>query len=168
MLSDALIHSAVALLSSTTKESAIREVISSCSVFHSLCHSNSFIDAVLKRELLDTTGIGHGIGIAHGNIAEVTHLTIGMGISKEGVQYYAKDGKKVHILFVIASSPQLQKEYLRTLSTLLRIVYHPHVREDLLRAITEENHSHKVSHEVFMLLDMLETQRFESYHKDVS
>ena len=105
---------------SLQKEPAIIEVIDKCTVFSTLKDIGAFKDAVIERERIETTGIGHGIGIAHGKVENLEVVQVGLGLSECGIEYAAKDGKPVHFLFVIASSPTKQFEYLRTLSTLLR------------------------------------------------
>jgi len=117
---------------SLQKEPAIIEVIDKCTVFSTLKDIGAFKDAVIERERIETTGIGHGIGIAHGKVENLEVVQVGLGLSECGIEYAAKDGKPVHFLFVIASSPTKQFEYLRTLSTLLRTLRAPEVREELL------------------------------------
>ncbi len=117
---------------SLEKEDAILEVIDKCTVFSSLDDIPAFKHAVIERERIETTGIGHGIGIAHGKIENLESVYVGLGLSECGIEYAAKDDKPVHFLFVIASSPTKQFEYLKTLSTLLRTVRTPEVREELL------------------------------------
>ena len=117
---------------SIDKVPAINEVIDKCSVFSTLEDIDKFKNAVIQREAIETTGIGHGIAIAHGKVHDLTEVKVGLGLSECGIEYYAKDGKPVHFLFVIASSPTKQFEYIRTLSTLLRTVRSPKVREELL------------------------------------
>ncbi len=117
---------------STDKVPAIYEVIDKCSVFSTLPDIETFKKAVIQREFIETTGIGHGIAIAHGKIEDLPEVKVGLGLSECGIEYHAKDGKPVHFLFVIASCPTKQFEYIRTLSTLLRTVRSPRVREELL------------------------------------
>lgn len=117
---------------SIDKVPAIFEVIDKCSVFSTLPDIEKFKKAVIHREFIETTGIGHGIAIAHGKVKNLTEVKVGLGLSECGIEYHAKDGKPVHFLFVIASCPTKQFEYIRTLSTLLRTVRSPHVREELL------------------------------------
>jgi len=117
---------------SLDKVPAINEVIDKCSVFSTLPDIDKFKKAVIQREYIETTGIGHGIAIAHGKVRNLTEVMVGLGLSECGIEYHSKDGKPVHFLFVIASSPTKQFEYIRTLSTLLRTVRSPQVREELL------------------------------------
>ncbi len=75
--------------------------------------------AVLRRERIESTGIGHGVAIAHGKIRGLDSVPVMLGVSKEGIDYHAIDQKPVHLLFLIASSPSLQDRYIETLSRIL-------------------------------------------------
>lgn len=144
----------------TTKTEAIKEVIEKCSVFKSLPDVEQFKRAVLEREEIETTGIGHGIAIAHGKIPNITHVQVGLGLSECGVEYNAKDGMPVHFLFVIASSPTRQFEYIKTLSSLLRTIRSTEVRDELLRLDEKYQCPSPLSSEGEMLMTMLVTQHF--------
>ena len=115
------------------KFAAIDEVIDRCSVFHDLSDMDRFRRAVRRREHVETTGIGHGVAIAHGKILHLDRIRVGLGLSVEGVEYDAKDAQPVHLLFVIASSPARQFEYIKALSSILRSVRNDDVRDELLK-----------------------------------
>ncbi|WP_320127714.1 PTS sugar transporter subunit IIA [uncultured Sphaerochaeta sp.] len=125
-------QSVICHLHETEKKKAILEVIDSCSIFHSLSDVERFKRGVLRRERIETTGIGHGVAIAHGKIIGLKSVKIALGLSPEGIDFEAKDGLPVHLLFVIASSPSIQIEYLRALSAILQSVRTEQVREHLL------------------------------------
>ena len=125
-------QSVICQLSSVDKTQAILEVIDSCSVFSSLPDLERFKRGVLRRERLQTTGIGHGVAIAHGKITGIDEVYIALGISKEGIEYGSADNMPVHLLFVIASSAHIQMEYLGALSAILRSVRTDTMREHLV------------------------------------
>ncbi|MPM84489.1 PTS system fructose-specific EIIABC component [bioreactor metagenome] len=125
-------QSVICQLQSKEKTQAILEVIDSCSVFSSLPDLERFKRGVLRRERLQSTGIGHGVAIAHGKILGLNEVHIALGISREGLEYGSSDGMPVHLLFVIASSPSIQMEYLGALSSILRSVRTEEMRTHLL------------------------------------
>ncbi len=118
---------------SQDKFAAIDEVIDRCSVFHDLSNVDRFRRAVKRRERIETTGIGHGVAIAHGKILHLDRIRVGLGLSVEGIPYDAKDEQPVHLLFVIASTPSRQFEYIKALSSILRSVRSDEVRDELLQ-----------------------------------
>jgi len=130
---DALINYSVCQVKETEKFAAIDEVIDNCSVFDGLSNSKErFRRAVHRREIIETTGIGHGIAVAHGKLPCVDHLRIGLGISKEGINFKSKDGKPVHLLFVIASTPFHQINYLKALAVILRSARNSDIKNEVL------------------------------------
>ena len=160
--------SVICHIRSQSKTEAINEVIDKCSIFHTLPDINRFRRAVLNREAIETTGIGHGIAIAHGKIRNLSHVQVGLGLSECGVDYDAKDGKPVHFLFVIASSPTRQFEYIRTLSALLRTVRSSEVRHELLRLDENYECPDPLSTQGDSLMKMLADQHFSWLWKDAS
>ncbi len=146
---------AICKLINKEKFSAIKEVIDKCSVFNELPKNIDFFKIVEKREKIETTGIGHGVAIAHGKIPELDKVRVGLGISREGVEYMSTDNKPVHVLFVIASSPSIQLEYLNTLSTILKIVRNEKVRKEIFDLTTN-----KTKNQCSKLKEMLLSQKF--------
>ena len=158
--------SVICHIEADTKIDAIHEVIDKCSIFRTLPDVNRFKRAVLNREAIETTGIGHGIAIAHGKVRNLAHVQVGLGLSECGIDYDAKDGLPVHFLFVIASSPTRQFEYIRTLSALLRTVRSPEVRSELLRLDENYECPDPISSQGDSLMRMLADQHFSwIWHK---
>lgn len=131
------------------------EVVEHCSVFSTIANRPSFIRQVIARERLQSTGIGHGVAIAHGKIKDLDRVHIALGISYEGIAYESFDHLPVHLLFVIASSPTLQMEYLASLSSILRAVHSEKVRSLLL-----DLRHHCNERIVKEFLAMMESQHF--------
>ncbi len=121
--------SSIILLEGNDKRKAICQVVTGCgSLAGGVRDTARLLRAVSRRERIETTGIGHGVAIAHGKILGLDAVHVGLGVSKEGIDYQAVDGKPVHLLFVIASSPCLQVSYLQILGRLLGIVRNPSYR----------------------------------------
>lgn len=68
--------------------------------------------SVLEREEAATTGVGNGVALPHPKkIDDVTYLDqvlIGVGLSREGVDFRSTDGEPVHIVFLTASPGNLE------------------------------------------------------------
>jgi PTS system nitrogen regulatory IIA component len=148
-------QSVICHLQETEKKKAILEVIDSCSIFQDLPDIERFKRGVLRRERIESTGIGHGVAIAHGKIIGVDAVRIALGISTKGIDFESKDGLPVHLLFVIASSPSLQIEYLRSLSAILQSVRSEQVRQHLLSLRDPERDD-----QCSLFLDMMASQHF--------
>jgi PTS system nitrogen regulatory IIA component len=122
-------------LSSTDKESAIRELIRRAPVFCELPDLERFSEAVILRERQQSTGLGHGVAVAHGRVSQAGRVLIALGLCRHGIPYEAPDGAPVHLLFVIASPPEMNLDYLRALSCLVRALRERGVREALLASV---------------------------------
>ena len=58
------------------------------------------LDSLFEREKKMSTGIIQGIAIPHAITAKIKKPICAVGISKEGIDYEALDGKPVHIIFM--------------------------------------------------------------------
>ena len=59
------------------------------------------LQAVLNREKLGTTGIGHGVAIPHGKIKGLAEIKVFFGGSLSGVDFNSMDGMPVYLFFMI-------------------------------------------------------------------
>ena len=81
---------------------------------------NDIVKAVLRRELLGTTGIGHGIAIPHSRHPSVDRLIGTLAVSRDGLPFESLDGEPVYV-FVLLVSPQEQPGvHLRALEAVVR------------------------------------------------
>ncbi len=132
-LSDCFLKgSIVKNLLNTEKFLAIHELIQRAPVFSAIKNLNEFEEAVFEREKIQSTGVGRGVAIAHARITETDRILIALGVSREGIEYQAMDGKPVHFLFLIANHPERREEYLKVLSSIMRLVRDDSFRNFLL------------------------------------
>ena len=123
---------AVVALESADKYDAFRELIRRASVFDEVTDRTALENAVVEREKDQCTGLGHGVAVAHGRLEAAHRVVVGLGISRAGISYDSPDGNPVHLLFLIASPTHMNLDYLQALSTVVRIVRDPGLREELL------------------------------------
>lgn len=99
---------------------------------------NGYIDNVMQRESLATTGIGFGIAIPHGKTDAVNRVSVAIGRLTEPLEWQSLDGKKVQMIFLLAV-PEKSKgdDHLRILSGLSRKLIHKDFREQLFQAGNE-------------------------------
>ena len=94
-----------------------------------------YLDDVRKRESLVTTGIGEGIAIPHAISDSVLIPSIAIGRSRIGVDYEAIDNQPVKLFFLFAiPSNGAEKQYLRNLADLARLLVHKEIIDRLLNA----------------------------------
>ena len=140
-------------LSSTDKFDAIDEVISSCSIFTELPDRNRFIETVHRRERVQSTGIGHGVAIAHGKVAHIEGVYVGLGFSERGIIFDQHYPEPVRLVFVIASCPVKEADYLRATASILTWVHDPEFRKVLVGKEWDDER-------VVRFFDMLSSQHF--------
>ena len=124
-----ILRKAFCIIEQSEKYAAIDEVIGNCTVFSDLPSIPSFTDAVHKREMEMSTGVGHGVAIAHGKIPGLMSTHVALGLSEQGIDYDDGNAEPVHFLFVLASSPECQADYLQTVSSILSWMHDPEFRE---------------------------------------
>jgi fructose-specific phosphotransferase system IIA component len=103
-----------------------------------ITNSDEFFGEILKRENLESTGIGMGIAIPHARSNAVKDLVIVFGRSQEGVDFSSLDGKPAHLIFLIAGPEDKKSEYLFALAKLSKLLRKDEVRIELNKAKNEE------------------------------
>ena len=134
------------------KHEAIDRIIASCALFDELPDKERFREAVHRRERVQSTGIGHGVAIAHGKCPYIEKTYIALGISKEGIIFDDRFPDPVHIIFVIASCPTKESSYLQSVAAILTWVHDEDFRKKLLAGEKDED--------VSCFCSMLEKQEF--------
>lgn len=90
--------------------------------------------AVLEREAVLSTGIGHGIAIPHAKSPLVQELMLVSGSSPTGVPFEALDGEPVRLFFLLIGPDSAAGLHVKALSRIARLVRRESVRETLLAA----------------------------------
>jgi mannitol/fructose-specific phosphotransferase system IIA component (Ntr-type) len=90
--------------------------------------------AVLEREEVLSTGIGHGIAIPHAKSATVGDLSLVAGSAPHGVPFEALDGEPVRLFFLLIGPDSAAGQHVKALSRIARLVRRESVREALLLA----------------------------------
>ncbi|MDX1762952.1 MAG: PTS sugar transporter subunit IIA [bacterium] len=97
---------------------------------------NEFLEVILAREALGSTGIGEGIAIPHGKLKNLEELVLSFGISRKGVDFDAMDGKPVYLFFVLIAPEDSPGDHLKALARISRILKSTSFRERLLATET--------------------------------
>lgn len=127
-------------LQATTKEAVIREMVESLRAagYFKGTEPEDIIRAILKRELLGSTGIGRGVAIPHTKHPSVDRLVGTVALSRAGVPFDSLDGEPVHV-FVLLTSPQDRPtDHLRALENVSRTLRDDHFVNKLKQATSQE------------------------------
>jgi mannitol/fructose-specific phosphotransferase system IIA component (Ntr-type) len=109
-------------LKATSKEGTIKEMVESLRAagYFKGGEPDDITKAVLKRELLGSTGIGRGVAIPHTKHPSVDRLVGTIAVSKAGVPFDALDGEPVHVFVMLISPQDRPGDHLRALENVSR------------------------------------------------
>jgi PTS system fructose-specific IIA component/PTS system nitrogen regulatory IIA component len=127
-------------LQAATKESVIREMVESVrgAGYFKGTDPEEIVKAILKRELLGSTGIGRSVAIPHTKHGSVDRLIGTVAVSRPGVPFDSLDGEPVHV-FVLLTSPQDRPgDHLRALENVSRSLRDDSFVRSLRQATTRE------------------------------
>ena len=106
---------------------AVLEEMIAVAVDRGLCpktRKKTIIEAILEREKLGSTGLGHGVAIPHVKLDNFQSNICLLARSKAGVDFNAVDGENVHIFFLLVSPSKNAEEHLSTLQWISRLARH--------------------------------------------
>ncbi len=124
-------------LKAANKEDAVKELAKCLSSSGKLLKEDKFVNDVLERESLGSTGIGNNIGIPHARTDAVKGFVIAFGKSTEGIEFKALDGEKVNLVFLMGADPAELNLYLRILAELSKLLMNATFRKELIAAKSE-------------------------------
>jgi nitrogen PTS system EIIA component len=109
-------------LSANNKEGVIREMVTSLrsAGYFKGGEPEDLVKAILKRELLGSTGIGRGVAIPHTKHNSVDRLIGTVALSKSGVAFDSLDGEPVFVFFLLISPQDRPGDHLRALENVSR------------------------------------------------
>jgi len=126
-------------LKSDTKEGVLTELV--VSIVESGClepdAAGSMVEALMHREAIGSTGIGHGVAIPHAKHSAVRRLIGGYGHSTRGVNYDALDGQPVRSVFLILWPDGVIGPHLEAIAQVSRVLKQEDVL-DRLKATSDK------------------------------
>ena len=152
-MSDFVVREAIVpALTASNKEAVIRGMV------ESLRNAGQFrgadvedvIRAILKRELLGSTGIGRGVAIPHTKHNGVERLIGTVAVSRAGVPFDSVDREPVHVFVLLISPQDRPGDHLRALENVSRCLRDDSFVRSLRQATTRE--------EIIRLLERADSQ----------
>jgi PTS system nitrogen regulatory IIA component len=123
----------VANLQARDKKGVLEELVAPLSA-HTGIAARELVRVLMERERLGSTGIGGGIGIPHGKIANLETLILGVGLSHPGVDFDSLDGRPTHIFFLLMTPENSAGLHLKVLAQISRILKNEAFKERLRSA----------------------------------
>ena len=137
-ISDLLVPEAVvAALKAQSKKQLLQELAARTHSLTALPERRVF-ETLIERERLGTTGVGSGIAIPHGRMAEVTAIT-GLFVRLDApIEYEAVDGQPVDLVFMLLAPKNAGADHLKALARVSRLLRDKQVCEKLRAAASAE------------------------------
>jgi len=126
-------------LSAKNKDEALAELVNTIIKGGIKLNYSSIIEVLKQRESLGSTGIGDGVAIPHGKIAELGDIIVAFGRSREGVSYNSLDGKPVHLFFLLLAPENSAGQHLKILAKISKMLKEADFRKKLIKAKSQSD-----------------------------
>ncbi|MDR0408976.1 MAG: PTS sugar transporter subunit IIA [Spirochaetaceae bacterium] len=126
-------------LKGKTKYEVFEEMVDQFCLVSNKHVKKELVDALQEREARMSTGVYHGIAIPHGKTAAVDGVFGILGVSEEGVDYGALDGKPVHLILMILAPPVEAGTHLGILKCMANFLRKPSFYTDVVNAKDSES-----------------------------
>lgn len=121
-------------LESREKDDLLRELVDVVIRSDQVDEPDDVLRAVLEREAVLSTGIGHGVAIPHGKSPAMPDLRMAAGVTVDPVDFDALDGQPVRLFFLLVGPESAAGPHIKALSRISRLVRREDVRQKLLAA----------------------------------
>lgn len=98
--------------------------------------SDEILEALTEREKQGTTGLEKGIAIPHARMEGIESFTLGIIVSKKGIDFKAIDGKRTHLFFIMVGPIERSQEYLKLLAQVSRVAKKQNAVREMLGSQT--------------------------------
>lgn len=75
------------------------------------------VEEAMKRELVGSTGIGHGIAVPHCRTPLAKDILGSYGHCDAGLDFDSLDGEPVHSVFLLVTPPELKDQHLQLMKS---------------------------------------------------
>jgi len=106
-------------------------------------NKRSLLQVLLERERLGSTGIGDGIALPHGKLAELSNLLISFGRSTNGLDFDSIDEQPAYLFFLLLAPENSAGMHLTALAKISRMLKDANFRQRLMGA-KSKNEIYKV------------------------
>ncbi|HTW92340.1 MAG TPA: HAD-IC family P-type ATPase [bacterium] len=140
---------------SQTAREAIAEIVAIACARRKVGNDQVILDALLKREAQSSTALGGGIAFPHARVENLDEPLVFLGVSRDGIDFGARDGGKVHVVFLFVTPLAESELHLKLLSRAAGLFQHPEFMARLTAAGTPD--------EMFRVLKIEEEGKARSF-----
>ncbi|UCF88462.1 MAG: PTS sugar transporter subunit IIA [bacterium] len=137
----------ISRLNASSREGVIKEMVDHLNQSGKIDDPEKLVSILLDREMLGSTGIGHGVAIPHGRLSGLNEILLVFGRSPDGVDFDAHDGEPVNLFFLLVAPEDSAGLHLKTLARISRIVKNPECRKTLLGTDDRDKLYHTIEEE---------------------
>lgn len=130
------LEAVVSHLAARTKAEVLSELAASVSTVTPAVPLSRIHEVLAEREKIGSTGMEKGVAIPHGRLGELSDLVASFGVSKQGVDFDARDGRPSHFFFALVAPENSAGVHLKALSKVSRLFRSDALRESILAANT--------------------------------
>lgn len=123
---------------STEKEDVINSLIDLLKGDERVKDIDMMREAVLEREKIMSTGVGHGFAIPHAKTDAVSKMIAGFARLPEPIDFEALDGQPVNLVFLLVGEENAVGQHIKMLSRVSRLMNKESFRERLESAETND------------------------------
>ncbi len=123
-------NSVIANLKAGSKKQALQELSQSAAKLTGVAARDIF-STLLQRERLGSTGVGQGIAIPHGKIAQLDRLYGIFARLETPIDFDAMDDQRVDLIFLLLAPESAGADHLKALARISRLLRDPEVIEKL-------------------------------------
>jgi fructose-specific phosphotransferase system IIA component len=123
-------------LPASTKEQALNSMIDLLGKSPKVLDLEKVRKAILDRERLMSTGVGHGFAIPHGKTDALTDIVAAFAITADPIDFQAIDQQPVRLIFMLVGRETHVGTHLKLLSRVSRLMNSEEFRTMLLNANT--------------------------------
>ncbi len=122
--------SVVADLRATSKKQALQDLSERAAAITGL-HERAVFDVLMERERLGTTGVGNGIAIPHGKMANLDRLYGLFARLERPIDFQSIDERPVDLIFLLLAPETAGADHLKALARVSRLLRDKSVCEKL-------------------------------------
>jgi fructose-specific phosphotransferase system IIA component len=138
-LSDVLTKERIVInINGKDKYDVLEKLVTIAKTSNKVTDEVNLLRKVIEREKIKSTGIGGGVGIPHAQTSGVTNIIACLGVSEQGVEFNAIDGKPVHLVLLIATRERTNNTYLGLLSRIARLFVDEPFKQKIIKSASPE------------------------------
>jgi PTS system fructose-specific IIC component len=140
LISSMLARGLVALdMKASAKNEMIAELVELLTSSGGVNDRTGLLSDVMARESLESTGLGHCVGLPHCRTEHVTDVAVVFGRPLRPVEYGSLDGAPVSLVFLVVSPSSREGDYIKILARLSRLLRKEEFRAALIAARTPDD-----------------------------